>query len=82
MSEMDNQELISVEFWADDGTRIISGDSCPASISRGKVCRKKIRIANDRAYSCKVSLIGKANARSSIEVDDDRLIPLNRADLR
>ena len=53
-------------LYSDLGDSMSSRGVCPTSLGSNKTCSASFAIANDRAYSCRVSLTGKANARGAI----------------
>ncbi|MFO1037831.1 MAG: hypothetical protein U1E45_13385 [Geminicoccaceae bacterium] len=77
-----------IDLWSDTGIKTrLSSDSCKVSASNPVLaaytgCYSYTSIVNDRAYSCRVTLTGKANARSSIEITNQLGTTLNRAELR
>lgn len=77
--------ISSFFLYSDLGVPMSSRGDCPTSLGSNKTCSASFSIASDRAYSCRVSLTGKANARASIQIRDGSSrtpTPLNRADLR
>ncbi|MFO1037830.1 MAG: hypothetical protein U1E45_13380 [Geminicoccaceae bacterium] len=63
-------------------TASASRGNCPTSLPAFRTCQAIFPITSSGAYSCRVSLSGKANARSSVEFRDAYSRVLNRADLR
>jgi hypothetical protein len=76
-----NISISSLVIWSDLGTGLVE-PKCPTPLVPGGTCSKLVTIARDRAYSCRVTLTGKASARGSIEIRDSSANVLNRADLR
>lgn len=77
-----------IDLWSDTGIKTsLSIRNCQASTSNPTLaaytgCYAYTSIVSDRAYSCRVSLTGKANARTSIEITNQYGTTLNRAELR